>query len=146
MQVNEVQTAQARTKGAPCHCGRPVSLRPVSLSPSTYAAGLGCVAWEDREAAGRKQEGGDVPFEFVGEVARAGTLAEASDIESGAAAARHVGGVDASVMGGLERGRCWWWCGEDGMATARWKSSGKSCWRNRFRSAARQEPNSARVM
>ncbi len=33
----------------------------------------------------------DVPFELVGEVARAGAMAEAGDVEGGAAAARHVG-------------------------------------------------------
>jgi hypothetical protein len=41
-------------------------------------------------------EGGalsNIPFELVGEVAGAGAVAEASDIERGAAAARHVGGV-----------------------------------------------------
>lgn len=32
---------------------------------------------------------GDVPFEFVGEVARASALTEASHVEGGAAAARH---------------------------------------------------------
>ena len=40
-------------------------------------------------------EGGalsNIPFELVGEVASAGAVAEASDVERGAAA-RHVGGV-----------------------------------------------------
>lgn len=32
---------------------------------------------------------GNVPFEFVGEVASAGAVAEARDVESGAASARH---------------------------------------------------------
>lgn len=32
----------------------------------------------------------DVPFELVGQVARAGAVAEACDVERGAAAARHV--------------------------------------------------------
>lgn len=33
----------------------------------------------------------DVPFELVCEIASAGAVAEASDVESGSAAARHVG-------------------------------------------------------
>jgi hypothetical protein len=42
-------------------------------------------------AGGRVGRGsGNVPFEFVGEVARAGAVAEARDVERGAAAARHV--------------------------------------------------------
>jgi hypothetical protein len=49
--------------------------------------------WEDREAACRGRLCGDVPFEFVGEVARASALAETSHVEGGAAAARHVDGV-----------------------------------------------------
>lgn len=35
----------------------------------------------------------NIPFELVGEVAGAGAVAEAGDIERGAAAARHVGDV-----------------------------------------------------
>jgi hypothetical protein len=35
----------------------------------------------------------DVPFELVGEVAGAGAVAEAGDVERGAASARHVGGA-----------------------------------------------------
>jgi hypothetical protein len=42
----------------------------------------------------RERLRGDVPFEFICEIARARALAEAGHIEGGAAAARHVvGGV-----------------------------------------------------
>lgn len=34
----------------------------------------------------------DVPFELVGEVAGAGAVAEAGDVERGAASARHIAG------------------------------------------------------
>jgi hypothetical protein len=44
----------------------------------------------ERDDGGRVGRGsGNVPFEFVGEVARAGAVAEARDVERGAAAARH---------------------------------------------------------
>jgi hypothetical protein len=46
----------------------------------------------------------DVPFEFICEVARARALAEAGHVESGAAAARHVGGAGVD-----ERRVCWRW-------------------------------------
>lgn len=38
---------------------------------------------------GVESAGSDVPFEFVGQVARASALAETSHVEGGAAAARH---------------------------------------------------------
>lgn len=40
----------------------------------------------------------DVPFELVGEVAGAGAVAEAGDVESSAASARHDG---ASIKAGM---------------------------------------------
>lgn len=43
--------------------------------------------------------GGDVPFEFVGKVARARALAEAGHVEGGAAAARHVDSGDVCKRG-----------------------------------------------
>jgi hypothetical protein len=39
---------------------------------------------------GRSGWGEDIPFELVGEVASACAVAEAGDVERGAAAARHV--------------------------------------------------------
>ena len=50
------------------------------------------------KAASRRDDGrsispariADIPFEFVGEVAGASAVAEASDIEGGSAASRHV--------------------------------------------------------
>ena len=42
---------------------------------------------EDDGRVGRGS--GNVPFEFVGEVARAGAMAEASDVEGRATTARH---------------------------------------------------------
>jgi hypothetical protein len=46
-----------------------------------------------RDDDGRVGRGlGNVPFEFVGEVASAGAVAKARDVKSGAAAARHVDG------------------------------------------------------
>lgn len=48
-------------------------------------------------AVGRWRLIGDVPFEFESEVARASAVAEASHVESGAAAARH----DVGLQGGL---------------------------------------------
>ena len=53
----------------------------------------------------RERLGGDVPFEFICEVARARALAEAGHVEGGAAAARHFcsGGLgergDVAVVG-----------------------------------------------
>ena len=41
----------------------------------------------------------DVPFELVGEVASAGAVAEAGDVESSTASARHVGA-------GIKTGMC----------------------------------------
>jgi hypothetical protein len=41
------------------------------------------------DAASLARLDGDVPFEFVGQVARASALTEASHVEGGAAAARH---------------------------------------------------------
>jgi hypothetical protein len=64
----------------------------------------------------RERLGGDVPFEFICEVARARALAEAGHVEGGAAAARHFcsGGLgergDVAVVGDGCRGRGgrWW--------------------------------------
>jgi hypothetical protein len=54
----------------------------------------------ERDDGGRLGRGsGNVPFEFVGEVARAGAVAEARDVERGAAAARH-GSMRMGVCGG----------------------------------------------
>ena len=55
----------------------------------------------------RERLGGDVPFEFICEIARARALAEAGHVEGGAAAARHVGGGVVSEMGGGIA--VWWW-------------------------------------
>jgi len=41
-------------------------------------------------AVGVDEVSKDVPFELVGEVARAGAVAEARDVERSATAARHV--------------------------------------------------------
>lgn len=46
-------------------------------------------------------EDGDVPFEFICEIARARALAEASHVEGGAAAARHVDGGGVGEKGGV---------------------------------------------
>lgn len=52
---------------------------------------------------------GDVPFEFVCEIARARALTKAGHVEGGAAAARHVGGGVVSEMGGgIAVGDGWW--------------------------------------
>lgn len=48
----------------------------------------------------RERLGGDVPFEFICEVARARALAEAGHVEGGAASARHGGGAVFSRMWG----------------------------------------------
>jgi hypothetical protein len=75
-------------------------------------------------AGGRVGRGsGNVPFEFVGEVARAGAVAEARDVERGAAAARHVrcawvsvrradadADADAGLAAETSRGRWSRWC------------------------------------
>lgn len=45
---------------------------------------------EGEDGGRRGRCSGNVPFEFVGEVARAGAVAKARDVEGGAAAARHV--------------------------------------------------------
>jgi hypothetical protein len=98
----------------------------------------------------RERLGGDVPFEFICEVARARALAEAGHVEGGAAAARHFcsGGLgergDVAVVGDGCRGRGGrWWSRErereSGMA--RRKSNGRKellacCKRNRFQSLA----------
>lgn len=50
-------------------------------------------------AACRWRVCGDVPFELVGEVARASALAEAGHVEGGAAAARHGCGGGSEVDG-----------------------------------------------
>jgi hypothetical protein len=44
---------------------------------------------DDIDAASLARLDSDVPFEFVGEVARASALTEASHVEGGATAARH---------------------------------------------------------
>jgi hypothetical protein len=98
---------------------------------------------EDIDAAVLARLDGDVPFEFVGQVARACALTEAGHVEGGAAAARHCR---------------WCWCERegDGMAVvvllvllgaAEWQmgrrragSRLESRWRNRFQSASRKEP------
>lgn len=41
---------------------------------------------------------GDVPLEFVGEIAGARAMAEASDIEGGSAASRHVVSLMVALM------------------------------------------------
>ena len=46
-------------------------------------------------------EDGDVPFEFICEIARARALAEAGHVEGGAAAARHVDGGGVGEKGGV---------------------------------------------
>lgn len=63
----------------------------------------------------------DVPFEFVGKVAGAGTVTEAGDVEGGAAATRHIG-VDQGCVSmqirvtrrSLETGGGLRWVGVDG--------------------------------
>lgn len=57
------------------------------------------------EDDGRRGRGSaNVPFEFVGEVARAGAVAEARDVERRAAAARHGALVSCvSLWGGIAR-------------------------------------------
>lgn len=85
---------------------------------------------------------GDVPFEFICEIARARALAEAGHVEGGAAAARHVDGGGVGEKGGVmavggewSGGGGWWcWSRESGMADGRIKTevecrmAGKSCW------------------
>jgi hypothetical protein len=44
---------------------------------------------DDDDDRGGREALGNVPFEFVGEVASAGAVAEARDVEGGTAAARH---------------------------------------------------------
>jgi len=77
----------------------------------------------------RERLRGDVPFEFICEIARARALAEAGHVEGGAAAARHVdgggvgeGGVVAVGDGCGGRGGRWWWSRESGMADGRIKT------------------------
>ena len=76
-----------------------------------------CALWCN---GGRRERlRGDVPFEFVCEIARARALAEAGHVEGGAAAARHVDGGGVGEKGGVmavgvlrvvvEVGGWWWW-------------------------------------
>ena len=44
---------------------------------------------DGNEGDGLRRGEEDIPFEFEGKVARAGAVAEAGDVERGAAAARH---------------------------------------------------------
>jgi hypothetical protein len=98
---------------------------------------------------------GDVPFEFICEIARARALAEAGHVEGGAAAARHVDGGGVGEKGGVmavggewSAGGGWWcWSRESGMADGRIKTEVEwperavgCCKRNRFQSLARQGP------
>ena len=98
-----------------------------------------CALWCNGGWRGRLR--GDVPFEFICEIARARALAEAGHVEGGAAAARHGDGGGGGERGDVmaERGECggcggWWWCWsrESGMADGRIKTesrmAGKSCW------------------
>jgi len=108
-----------------------------------------------RGAMEDRREGlcGDVPFEFICEIARARALAEAGHVEGGAAAARHVDGGGVGEKGGVMAvgGECsggggWWcWSRESGMADGRIKTEVEwperavgCCKRNRFQSLARQ--------
>jgi hypothetical protein len=96
----------------------------------------------------RERLRGDVPFEFICEIARARALAEAGHVEGGAAAARHVDGSGVGEKGGVVavgdgcggRGG-WWWLRESGMADGRIKTEvdGRKellarCKRDRFES------------
>ena len=73
---------------------------------------------------------GDVPFEFICEIARARALAEAGHVEGGAAAARHVDGGGVGEKGGVMAvggewsggGEWWCWSRESGMADGRIKT------------------------
>ena len=89
----------------------------------------------------RERLGGDVPFEFICEVARARALAEAGHVEGGAAAARHFcsGGLgergDVAVVGdgcGGRGGRWWSRVRERERESVEWQDgsrmAGKSCW------------------
>lgn len=114
----------------PCMC---------ALAINGGGSGVRCALWCNGGWRGRLR--GDVPFEFICEIARARALAEAGHVEGGAAAARHGDGGGGGERGDVmaERGECgggggWWWCWsrESGMADGRIKTesrmAGKSCW------------------
>lgn len=130
----------------PCMC---------ALTINGGGSDVRCALWCNGGWRGRLR--GDVPFEFICEIARARALAEAGHVEGSAAAARHVdgdggGGERGDVM--AEGGECgggggWWWCWsrESGMADGRIKTEVEwperavgCCKRNRFQSLARQGP------
>jgi hypothetical protein len=47
---------------------------------------------------------GDIPFELVGKVASARSVAEAGDVERSAAAARHVCNIDVGIVSRIRPG------------------------------------------
>jgi hypothetical protein len=82
---------------------------------------------EDIDSASLARLDGDVPFEFVGQIARASALTEAGHVEGGAAAARHCR---------------WCGCGRegdgmvvDGVAGVAW-SSGMAEWEDGSRKSS----------
>lgn len=107
-------------------------------------------------------EDGDVPFEFICEIARARALAEAGHVEGGAAAARHVDGGGVGEKGGVMAVGCVGVVvevggggGGVGRERVEWQTEGRiktevegrkellaCCKRNRFQSlsSARQGP------